>query len=462
MDTLINTLFKFAEDPHAELVISTIIHTVVNLIAKDKKSFEEFLEKLEDEAQPENKEIDKLWNDIDNQDVVTAFMENKLCVEAAQDKENARAAYKRYAVQDYFYLLDSVRFKALRFATLPYDDFDLDKLDQEIKSVTNSTGYARDWFITCVEQLGVSEEDFRVERSIAELAYSQYLQNNAQGDDWYNLHVVLIGCYWGWCKLALDLYQQPTTKKDTAFYKTWILPNVDTTDPNRPDFTKSAKVLSKFLDQNAAIMTSELSRDKAKHLFRTTLRLEVSLFESAYMESVSKPSYSTLLGRPAPNNGHQQQKGQFLINVMRSMTYDELKKKVLFSKFPSKYSFHFYRKFVSDHDNVRGSWVQSKNQRSYILGIDFTDPDQRHRYGVEFEILEVQVEWCLFEQQVQVLEFPGHSGKNGFVVGLAIEDCWADGTNGWWCIGRELRLGTKNVKVEIKTEGSRGMHVCVC
>ena len=42
--------------------------------------------------------IDRYWNDPDNRDVVDAFMNNKLCVDAAQGKPEAIAAYKKYAV----------------------------------------------------------------------------------------------------------------------------------------------------------------------------------------------------------------------------------------------------------------------------------------------------------------------------------------------------------------------------
>ena len=63
----------------------------------------------------------------------------------------------------------------------------------------------KDWYKTCLEPesddpnsggLGLQAEDFMVERTIGELAYSQYLLNNSRSDDWYNLHIILIGCYW--------------------------------------------------------------------------------------------------------------------------------------------------------------------------------------------------------------------------------------------------------------------------
>ena len=42
--------------------------------------------------------IDRYWSDPENKDIVNAFMHNKLCIDAAQGKPEAIAAYKKYAV----------------------------------------------------------------------------------------------------------------------------------------------------------------------------------------------------------------------------------------------------------------------------------------------------------------------------------------------------------------------------
>ncbi len=121
-------------------------------------------------------------------------------------------------------------------------------------------------------------------------------------------------------------------------------------------------------------------------------------------------------------------------------------------------------KFAVDHENVRGAWVQSStNQSTYVLGRIGFSPEERARYGIlSAKVAEVNVGFVLLEQQVGALEFPAASGIDGYIVGLSVESCWTDGTNGWWCIGNQLQLGAKQAKIEVKTEGSRGMHVCHC
>ncbi|PBL02264.1 hypothetical protein ARMGADRAFT_1023563 [Armillaria gallica] len=56
-------------------------------------------------------------------------------------------------------------------------------------------------------------------------------------------------------------------------------------------------------------------------------------------------------------------------------------------------------------------------------------------------------------------ENPAASGMNSYIVGLSVESCWTDGTNGWCFSGNQLQLGAKQAKIKVKTEGSRGMHV---
>lgn len=104
--------------------------------------------------------------------------------------------------QDYFYLVDWFKFRVLRLATLPHDDFKLDDLSKELNSVHRSLNvHVKGWYITCLKPeadggLGLQPEDFQVERTIGALAYGQYLLNNSRSDNWYNLHVILIACYW--------------------------------------------------------------------------------------------------------------------------------------------------------------------------------------------------------------------------------------------------------------------------
>lgn len=90
----------------------------------------------------------------------------------------------------------------LRLATLPHNDLDLDGIRDELSTVCKSLDtYVKDWYLTCLKSeseggLGLTNEDFQVERTIGQVAYGQSLLNNSRSDNWYSLHIILIGCYW--------------------------------------------------------------------------------------------------------------------------------------------------------------------------------------------------------------------------------------------------------------------------
>lgn len=76
--------------------------------------------------------------------------------------------------------------------TIPQDD--LDALKAESESVSKDYGYTETWHTTCIKDLGIDESRFKEDRSVAELAYANFLQNNSRVDDWFNLDVILIVC----------------------------------------------------------------------------------------------------------------------------------------------------------------------------------------------------------------------------------------------------------------------------
>jgi hypothetical protein len=120
------------------------------------------------------------------------------------------------------------------------------------------------------------------------------------------------------------------------------------------------------------------------------------------------------------------------------------------------------RKFAVDHENVRGAWISSyQGSKDFVLGRTGFSNDEKTKYAVveRRNVADVDVSGTIFQQKVGSIEFPGTTGIDGYVVGLTVESVWTDGTDGLWCIGTGLSLGTKQAKVEVKSEGSRGMHV---
>lgn len=69
--------------------------------------------------------INTLRNEPNNEDVVCAFLDNAVVWFAAQNtNEVVLPYYQAYGLQDYLYLNDYLRFKALRLNAIPEDDWD--------------------------------------------------------------------------------------------------------------------------------------------------------------------------------------------------------------------------------------------------------------------------------------------------------------------------------------------------
>ncbi|KAK2739838.1 hypothetical protein CKAH01_18638 [Colletotrichum kahawae] len=171
--------------------------------------------------------INTLWNEPSNEDVVSAFLGNAFVWFAAQNADEVVLPYyQAYGLQDYFYLVDYLRFEALRLNAIPEDDWD--SVAKEAASLSSNIQEVDDWRDTLIEELKVTPEVLgNAERSVAELAYANVLQKHASIDNWFDLHVIMIPCVYGWPKLAKMVDDHPKTRKDTVFYKTWIKPNLD-------------------------------------------------------------------------------------------------------------------------------------------------------------------------------------------------------------------------------------------
>ncbi|KAL8763890.1 MAG: hypothetical protein Q9194_007229 [Teloschistes cf. exilis] len=210
---------------------------------------------------------DTLWAAPENQHLVSQFLNNNLTTTCAHSTDHeCLPLYQKYSVQDYFYLEDYVKYKAHRLISIPTGE--ISALSNEANSVSSDAKYAISAGHFYVQDLHGRPEDLADgNRSIAELAYGNVLQNAASYEDWYNLHILSIPS-----KIA---------GTDTIFYQTWIKPN---SDPS------SSRKLTAFLSANEAVWKDGIDTGTSGRmgewtsLFRTALRLEIAMFASAFEE----------------------------------------------------------------------------------------------------------------------------------------------------------------------------------
>ncbi|KAL1614634.1 hypothetical protein SLS54_009604 [Diplodia seriata] len=218
--------------------------------------------------------IDTLWDE--NQDLVDQFLNNDFLKSQADGApEDTVPSYQYYAIQDYYYLVDYVQYKALRMTTFSetYPTKLLSVLTEEAVAIQGDIDYA---WSTRNDTLGTSlsvplDVIDAGKRGVAQLAYSDWLQKNLDLG-WFTLHVMSIPCIYGWVKLAEHLDQSNTTRKDTVFYKTWVEPNLDPVYSN---------ALMDFLEANKDEYYSTNANQTWMSAFRQAMQFEIDMFQSA-------------------------------------------------------------------------------------------------------------------------------------------------------------------------------------
>ncbi|MCJ1324779.1 hypothetical protein MMC10_001441 [Thelotrema lepadinum] len=231
--------------------------------------------------------VDSLWNNPSNADLISQFLDNSFCTTCARGSdEDCLPLYQRYSVQDYFFLEDYVKFKALRLNALPSGNLTALKAEtSEILSDAESAIRAGQSYVKDLH--GKASDLTEGSRNVEEQSYWNWLQKSALEEDWFSLHVMLIPCNYGWTKLADKLLNDPLTRngeatqrRHTIFYRIWIQPNADLAYANN---------LSASLDANEVLWKDEInistgSMGKWNDMFRTALELEIVLFASVFDE----------------------------------------------------------------------------------------------------------------------------------------------------------------------------------
>lgn len=179
------------------------------------------------------------------------------------------AAFRRYLVQDYLYLIQYARAYALaiskdpeiagmrRTARLLSDLLDTE-LDLHI-------GYCRGW--------GLSETDLAQEgESIELLAYTRFMLDCGQRGDILDLLVALSACLVGYAEIGLRLAADPATRLDGNPYRDWI----EIYSGNH--YVQLAAEGIERLDALAATHGADARYPMLLRAFRTTVRLEAAFW----------------------------------------------------------------------------------------------------------------------------------------------------------------------------------------
>lgn len=127
-------------------------------------------------------------------------------------------AFKYYLIQDYLYLVHFARANGIA----AYKQTDMDKIARSAEIVLHihremalHLGYCKEF--------GLSKEDImKIPESQACTAYTRYILDIGQSEDWLALQIALAPCLIGYGVIARRLYDDPRTLREGNRYWRWI------------------------------------------------------------------------------------------------------------------------------------------------------------------------------------------------------------------------------------------------
>lgn len=159
---------------------------------------------------------------LDREDVKPAWHEytHHQFVRQMGDGSLPEQAFKNYMIQDYLYLIHFARANALAgYKTKSLDDI------AGAAAIVTHIRHEINLHIEECEQFGLTQEDMeKCEESQACTAYSRYVLDIGQSEDWLALQIALLPCLLGYGMIAarLKAEQEGRTMGTANRYQTWI------------------------------------------------------------------------------------------------------------------------------------------------------------------------------------------------------------------------------------------------
>ncbi|KAL7626694.1 trifunctional hydroxymethylpyrimidine kinase/phosphomethylpyrimidine kinase/thiaminase [Parahypoxylon ruwenzoriense] len=157
----------------------------------------------------ERPDVSSVWHRFVNHEFVISLGSGELPLES----------FKRYLIQDYLYLVHFARANALA----SYKAKSIEDIAAAAKIVIQIHTEMKLHLDYCKE-FGISKEEIEAtEEHQACTAYTRYVLDIGQSEDWLGLQVALAPCLLGYGAIAAQLHRDPRTKAEGNTYWKWIL-----------------------------------------------------------------------------------------------------------------------------------------------------------------------------------------------------------------------------------------------
>lgn len=167
-------------------------------------------------------DVQQAWRDHTHHAFISGLADGSLPLEK----------FKYYLIQDYLYLVQFARINALA----AYKARQLEDISAAAKIVLHIEAEMKMHLEYCAE-FGLSKGQVEDEdEAQACIAYTRYMLDIGQSEDWLALQVALAPCLLGYQAIARRLYDDPTTLRDGNIYWKWIETYV------AEDYSKAVKI----------------------------------------------------------------------------------------------------------------------------------------------------------------------------------------------------------------------------
>ncbi|OTB07131.1 hypothetical protein M426DRAFT_318161 [Hypoxylon sp. CI-4A] len=206
----------------------------------------------------ERPDVSPVWHRFVNHPFVLGLGNGELPLES----------FKGYLIQDYLYLVHFARANALA----SYKSKNMRDIADGARIVSLIATEMKLHLDYC-EGFGISREEIEAtEEHQACTAYTRYVLDIGQSQDWLGLQVALAPCLLGYAAVAKQLHGDPRTKTEGNMYWKWILNYV------AEDYAQSVRIGSELLERNAVLQSPTRIEELVKIFIHAT-KMEIGFWE---------------------------------------------------------------------------------------------------------------------------------------------------------------------------------------
>ncbi|POR33023.1 Putative hydroxymethylpyrimidine/phosphomethylpyrimidine kinase 2 [Tolypocladium paradoxum] len=212
--------------------------------------------------------VEYLLDRPDVRDVWKTFVHHPF-VMALGDGTLPLESFKGYIIQDYLYLIHFARANALA----SYKAKNMDDISRSNKIVQHIMHELK-LHINYCKSFGIAVAEMRAtEEKQACTAYTRYVLDVGQSDDWLALQMAIAPCLLGYGAVAKMLHAHPQTRRDEGnTYWPWIQNYV------ADDFVQAVKLGSQLLEDNMRLQSPTRIEELVKIFIHAT-KMEIGFWE---------------------------------------------------------------------------------------------------------------------------------------------------------------------------------------